>query len=428
MDTGDLPTRISVTFAENADPAYTTTLPTTTGAKGRASWSIGFPPITFQTEDIGGVPPHGADFNALGNAISKWARWQSMGGTVTFDATFASAIGGYAKGSLLRAETYQGGTTAVNSFWLATADDVSTNPNSGASGTTPAGWQHIGFGTTYAGDPNGHVAGTAAGSGGITQALLWDTSNNKVWMCTVSGNAANAVWTAITSPGGLVLPPSGVVAGTYTFTTVTVNTYGIITDISNGLPATVSNLGIVKPDGTTVTIDVDGTLHAVVGGSGTVTSISVGQFLTASSSPITTTGTISGIPATASDVRGTTEDSKILAPKALYDAAEPGTLTDAATIAWNMASVGFNAKVTLEGNRTLGVPTNMKVGSTYSLQINTGTVGNRTLGYSSCWDFGMYPVPVLPTGANLDCFIWAQCYDATPGAPKFICSYNFRLA
>lgn len=49
---------------------------------------------------------------------------------------------------------------------------------------------------TYAGNPNGNVAGTA-GSGSIQSDVLWDRTNSILYVCTTSGVAASAVWTAV---------------------------------------------------------------------------------------------------------------------------------------------------------------------------------------------------------------------------------------
>lgn len=49
---------------------------------------------------------------------------------------------------------------------------------------------------TYAGSPNGNVAGTA-GSGTIPADGLWDRTNSILYVCTTSGVAAAAVWTAV---------------------------------------------------------------------------------------------------------------------------------------------------------------------------------------------------------------------------------------
>src|SRR3989304_10545818 len=49
---------------------------------------------------------------------------------------------------------------------------------------------------TYDGNPNGFVAGTA-GTGAIQSDMIWDRTNSVLYICTVSGVAASAVWTAV---------------------------------------------------------------------------------------------------------------------------------------------------------------------------------------------------------------------------------------
>ncbi len=62
-------------------------------------------------------------------------------------------------------------------------------------------------GQTYAGNPNGHVAGnagTAGGAQGIVPDILWDSTNNVIWACTTSGPATTAVWVNCMDPGSLL--------------------------------------------------------------------------------------------------------------------------------------------------------------------------------------------------------------------------------
>lgn len=74
------------------------------------------------------------------------------------------------------------------------------------------------------------------------------------------------------------------------------------------------------------------------------------------------------------------------------------TLTDAATINWNMAT-SPSAIVSLSANRTMGNPTNIKAGNWYTLRIyHSGAP--RTLAWSSYWRFGGNGAPELSTLAN----------------------------
>lgn len=66
-----------------------------------------------------------------------------------------------------------------------TADPVSTSDF-----TATAQFQ------VYAGSPNGNVAGTA-GSGSVPADAVWDTTNSVLYVCTSTGTASTAVWTAV---------------------------------------------------------------------------------------------------------------------------------------------------------------------------------------------------------------------------------------
>ena len=79
------------------------------------------------------------------------------------------------------------------------------------------------------------------------------------------------------------------------------------------------------------------------------------------------------------------------------------TLTDAATINWNISS-GQIATVTLGGNRTMAAPTNLRVGTLILHVIQDGT-GGRTLTWNSVfkWPAGVAPV-LTTTGGRRDMF------------------------
>lgn len=69
------------------------------------------------------------------------------------------------------------------------------------------------------------------------------------------------------------------------------------------------------------------------------------------------------------------------------------TLTDQATIAWNVA-VAQVAKVTLGANRIMGLPTNIKQGGTYELVVIQDGIGSRTITWNAAflWEGGTPPV------------------------------------
>lgn len=109
--------------------------------------------------------------------------------------------------------------------------------------------------------------------------------------------------------------------------------------------------------------------------------------------------------ATGADLRVATSQTKALTPKSVADAAALVALTDAATIAVDLAA-GTNFTVTLAGNRTLGAPTNAKPGMSGTILIKQDATGSRTLAYNTAWKpFGS--TPALSTAASaVDLLTW----------------------
>lgn len=136
----------------------------------------------------------------------------------------------------------------------------------------------------------------------------------------------------------------------------------------------------------------------VANGASTITA---GNIAAASgSSFISSIGAIvSPVAAAASDIWAGSDNTKFLTSLAAKNAQAFQTLTDASTVAWN-ANLGFNAKVTLGGNRTIGTPTNLQEGETIALKLVQDGTGSRTATFSSAWDFGALGAPTLSTGAG----------------------------
>jgi hypothetical protein len=103
---------------------------------------------------------------------------------------------------------------------------------------------------------------------------------------------------------------------------------------------------------------------------------------------------------TAAEFRNNTAD-RALSTDQVWSAAAEVTLTDAATIAVDMDSF-INAKVTLAGNRTLGNPTNEKVGQSGVIRVIQDATGSRTLAYGTDWEFAGGTAPTLSTAANAE--------------------------
>lgn len=125
--------------------------------------------------------------------------------------------------------------------------------------------------------------------------------------------------------------------------------------------------------------------------------------------------------ASAAEIRAGTVSAKTIAPDQLVASAAQQTLTDGATINWDM-SLGYNAKVTLGGDRTFAAPTNPKAGLTYALEVIQDATGGRTVTWNAAFKWGSAGTPTLSTAAGKRDLVFLYCYDA--GTPDFRATFN----
>lgn len=129
------PTKMVEAFGINAGPTYITApFPVASqipaGQPGNASLNDGFTPLNMTARVDGGIPPSGADMNGILFLISSTVAAVSAGQIYNvFDAVYAAAIGGYAKGAIVA------DATNPLQFWVSAIAANSTNP-----ATTPANW------------------------------------------------------------------------------------------------------------------------------------------------------------------------------------------------------------------------------------------------------------------------------------------------
>lgn len=132
MASSSIPTKIPVYWAQTASNSFATCpMPTPSQipiTAGRASWTDGFPPLTFLPAVSGGVPPFGQDFNGVLCQISQWTRWFNAGAGIPYDATFQSAIGGYPKGAIVPS------SVTFGIVWVSTVENNTSNPDTGGAG------------------------------------------------------------------------------------------------------------------------------------------------------------------------------------------------------------------------------------------------------------------------------------------------------
>lgn len=131
-----IPRKFNLPFAVSAGGSFSNyPIPDSPpGTPGLASLTTGFPSINFTPVSGGGIPPAGADFNAILFQITSWNQWQAAGGPIPFDATFSASIGGYPNGAIV------GSVVVPGNFWQSTTDNNTSNPDSGGANwiTPPA--------------------------------------------------------------------------------------------------------------------------------------------------------------------------------------------------------------------------------------------------------------------------------------------------
>ncbi len=120
---------IPVPFAQNGlkNPINVTRQPDQDAQD--ATWDAGFPPVTMQRKEVGGLPPNGLDFNGVLHAVSADANHRQKGLSIEFNQDFATAIGGYPIGAKLR--------LADGAYVESTVEGNTNNPNSSMTGWTP---------------------------------------------------------------------------------------------------------------------------------------------------------------------------------------------------------------------------------------------------------------------------------------------------
>ena len=135
LSASSIPTKIPTYWGQSAGAGYITCpipIPSQiTITAGRASWTDGFPPVTFSPVGSGGVPPFGQDFNGAFCQLSQWTRWQNAGGPLFYDSVFSSAVSGYPNGAVLANASTPG------CLWVSTADNNTNDPDTGGSNWLP---------------------------------------------------------------------------------------------------------------------------------------------------------------------------------------------------------------------------------------------------------------------------------------------------
>jgi hypothetical protein len=133
MQDSNIPGKLPIPWGNSAGAGYIRPIPTASQISvtpGAASLNDGFPPLNSIPVSAGGVPPFMQDFNGILNLVTAWLRWFQAGGPITYDANFASSIGGYPAGTIVQS------TTVPNRLWFCLIDGNTSNPDTGGAGWT----------------------------------------------------------------------------------------------------------------------------------------------------------------------------------------------------------------------------------------------------------------------------------------------------
>lgn len=185
-------------------------LPVTTSDPTRASQTLGFPPLTMQPPESGGVPPQGEDFNGGMNQVARIAWWVLNGGGWPYDATFATnpAINGYPNGAKLQSADLLGD-------WISIADNNQNNPDTSGASWVP-GFQYgstalTGLtGGTVTPSPAQAAKGAISLTGTLGSALTVVLPNwTKNWSITNNTTGAFVTIVKTAAGSGVTIPQNG---------------------------------------------------------------------------------------------------------------------------------------------------------------------------------------------------------------------------
>lgn len=115
-------TLFPVPFANSAGATYRYTITQTneTDNANKATFDDGFPAVTMQPIEAGGIPMFGQDFNGILYQITSALREIQAGNPITYNSDFATSIGGYAINSIILGSD--------GKFYQAIKDSVTTDP------------------------------------------------------------------------------------------------------------------------------------------------------------------------------------------------------------------------------------------------------------------------------------------------------------
>lgn len=132
MQLSGAPAQLVLPWANAGSKNYPIPVPSQQGiTPGAASWTDGFPPLCDTPLASGGIPPSMQDTNGGLYQMSAVDVWMCAGASFPYSSAFSTAVGGYPKGARVL-------MASGNGFWVSTADNNTTDPDTGGAGWVPS--------------------------------------------------------------------------------------------------------------------------------------------------------------------------------------------------------------------------------------------------------------------------------------------------
>lgn len=239
------PEYISEAFGINAAVGDRNTIPETTVNTQRASFSLGFPPLTMTPVVAGGKPMLGPDMNGILYMLSSHAVYLQSGQPYRYSADVAAKIGGYAVGTML------GSTDGAVVWYNKTANNAS-NPDTGG-----AGWIALyAYGITTVGGLIGGVAtltlnqaakSVIALSGALAanQQVVLPTGQIRRWLIVNSCTGAFTLQVKTAAGTGVTIPQGGLNAPVEVWSDG-INIYNVVAPVNLPIDQNPTPLTIVQ--------------------------------------------------------------------------------------------------------------------------------------------------------------------------------------